>query len=244
MSILSFFQQIDRRFIAIGIALMGGWQIGHAQSPATNKLVIVLVDQTDSFGTNAVRGSAETLYWDEALQKANAIVKSLHAKDEFVLLAINDNGFVDENILINLQQFERSGLKARLQTRQVAEQILKLKRPERKYHRTDITGALHQAAHIANRENMARTIVICFSDMIQEPNLPTAAEVRDLRFPDHTKGYFYFVDASGLDKWKIVLQTWTPLLRSAQMDIGGAATPNFFQYGETDRALQRMVKEW
>ena len=143
-----------------------------------------------------------------------------------------------------MQQFDRSGLKARLQTRQVAEQILKLKRPERKYRRTDITGALHQAAHIANREKMAGTVVICFSDMIQEPNLPTAAEVRDLHFPDHSGGYFYFVDASGLDKWNAVLQAWTPLLRAANMDIGDTETPNFFQYGETDRALQRMVREW
>lgn len=244
MSILLLFNRIDRPFFAIITAFLCGWQSAQAQVPAANKLVIVLVDQTDSFGTNAVRGTAENLYWDEALQKAGAIVKSLHAKDEFVLLAINDNGFVDENILVKLQQFDRSGLKARLQTRQVAEQILKLKRPERKYRRTDITGALHQAAHIANREKMAGTVVICFSDMIQEPNLPTAAEVRDLHFPDHSRGYFYFVDASGLDKWNAVLQAWTPLLRAANMDIGDTETPNFFQYGETDRALQRMVREW
>ena len=229
----------------LALLCMGSYQRGMAQfPPSTNKLVVVLIDQTDSFGANTERGTAQILYWNEALTKIKTVVNALKAKDEFVLLAINDQGFVDENIVIKLQQFDRSALKARMQTRNLAAEILRLERPDRPYKRTDIISALYQAAHIAAREKMAKTIVVCFSDMIQEPRLPTLEDSRDLHFPDNTRGYFFFVDASGLDHWNQVLQAWTPLLRRANVDVGDVTTPNFFQYGETDRAMQRMLREW
>jgi len=226
------------------LLLLAACRTVEAQSTHESKLVIVLVDQTDSFGSNAERGVAQTLYWDEALKKVKTVVNALRAKDEFILLAINDRGFMDENILIKLQQFNRSALKARIETRTLGEEVLKLKREERRYSRTDITGSLRHAAHIAAREKMPKTVVICFSDMIQEPALPKLSEAADLRFPAKTKGYFYFVDASGFERWNQVLQAWVPLLQHAGMDIGDSETPNFFQYGETDRALVRMLKEW
>lgn len=230
---------------AVLLALLGSIPDPAAgEGSASSRLVIVLIDQTDSFGINAERGTAQTLYWDEALKKIKVIVNGLHAKDEFVVLAINDLGFRDENILINLQQLDRSSLKARMEMRNLGSEVLRLKRPERKFTRTDILGALHQAAHIARRENLARTVLVCFSDMIQEPKLPTLEEARDLAFPANTRAYFYFVDASGLVRWNQVLQAWTPLLRRAGVEIGREETPNFFQYGETDRALQRMLREW
>lgn len=230
--------------ITLALLMLVSLQNGLAQTQRENKLVIVLIDQTDSFGTNAERGTAQILYWDEALKKVKAIVNTLRARDEFVLLAINDRGFLDENILIKLQQFNRSALKARIETRTLAEQVLKLKREERNYTRTDIAGSLRQAAYLATREKMAKTVVICFSDMIQEPALPRLAELSDLHFPENTRGYFYFVDASGYERWNQVLQAWVPVLQRAGMDIGASETPNFFQYGETDRALLRMQKEW
>jgi len=232
------------RILLLALFLVPCWHSGYARTSRESKLVIVLIDQTDSFGTHAERGTAQSLYWDEALKKIKIIVNALRAKDEFILLAINDRGFMDENILIQLQQFNRSALKARIETRTLGEEILKLKREERRYTRTDITGTLYQAAYIANREKLDKTIVISFSDMIQEPNLPKAADTADLSFPENTTGYFYFVDASGLERWNQVLQAWVPLLQKAGMILGDIKTPNFFQYGETDRALQRMQKEW
>lgn len=232
------------RSFALALLLLFACRNGESQTLHESKLVIVLIDQTDSFGSDAERGVARTLYWDEALKKVKTIVNALRAKDEFIVLAINDRGFVDENILIKLQQFNRSALKARIETRTLGEEVLKLKREERCYSRTDITGSLRHAAHIAAREKLPKTVVICFSDMIQEPALPKLSEAADLHFPAKTKGYFYFVDASGFERWSQVLQAWVPLLQHAGMDIGDSETPNFFQYGETDRALVRMLKEW
>lgn len=235
--------RLQRLTFALACLLLN-WQNIDAQTSRESKLVIVLIDQTDSFGTNAEKGTAQTLYWDEALKKIRMIVNALRARDEFVMLAINDRGFLDENILIKLQQFNRSALKARIETRRLGEEVLALKREERRYTRTDITGTLRQAAYIAAREKMARTVVICFSDMIQEPALPKIEEAADLHFPTNTRGYFFFVDASGYDRWTQVLQAWTPLLRRAGMEIGDRETPDFFQYGETEQALLRMMKEW
>lgn len=208
------------------------------------RLVIILVDETDSFGQYSKRGKAKVLYWDEALALSKKVVNALDPGDEFLLISINEKGFEEEDILIPLQQLDLSFLKAKIQKRKLCHQILSLKRKKATYRSTDILGALYQAAHFAKMEKGFKPILICFSDMVQEPRMPTMAQSKDLAFPSGTKGYFFFVDTSGKKQWDLIIKSWLPILNHAQLDAGDQNKPNFFQYGESKLWLNRIISSW
>lgn len=219
------------------------WELP-ARSQEKSRLVLVLLDETDSFGRNTTRGQAETLYWDEALLQIKTIVNALKPGDEFLLIAIDDKGFEEEDVLIPLIQLDRAFLKAKIAKKKLLSQIQGLQRRKTVYHSTDILSALYQAAHQAHMGKNQQTVILCFSDMIQEPKMPGLAESQDLAFPASSEGFFFFVDASGRSEWQGILHTWVPILTRAGLQIGAESSPHFFQFGESKLRLAQILAQW
>lgn len=214
------------------------------QEPEPPRLIIILLDETDSFGQNTTSGVAETMYWDDALKHSQKLVKQLKPGDEIVVLAIDEQGFEEEDILVPYQQLEKTFLKARVQQKHLSKQILKLKRRKEQYRSTDILGALYQAAYFANQEPERETLIFCFSDMRQEPNWPTLADAKGLAFTSKTTGYFFFVDADGKTDWDKIIGIWRPIFQNAGLIINSNASLNFFQHGESTLHLNKIVANW
>ena len=207
-----------------------------------SRLVIILLDETDSFGSDKQHGVAKTLYWEDALRLSCNIVKALKEGDKLIVLAINEKGFEEEDIIIDLQQFEMTFMRAKVRKNKIAREVLSLKRRKDTYKATDILGALFQAAYFAEKNETDETIVFCFSDMRQEPRWPTQREAEGLRFPKNSAGYFFFVDASGRENWDRMINIWKPILSMSGLCEGDNI--NFFQYGESQNKLFNILKEW
>jgi len=207
-----------------------------------SRLVIILLDETDSFGAYTKHGVAESLYWQDALHLSRKIVQALKQGDKLVVLAINEKGFEEEDILIPLQQFEKTFMRAKVRKNKIVREILNLKRSKDTYSATDIVGALHQASYFANKSEVDETIVFCFSDMRQEPRWPSQKEVKGLQFPENSKGYFLFVDASGKENWDKMINIWHPVLTRCGLCKEGKV--NFCQYGESQSTLYDILQKW
>lgn len=217
---------------------------GFEKNQKTSKLVIVLIDETDSFGKDTKHGVAKSLYWDDALKMTKTIVHSLGSGDEFLLLAIDEKGFQEEDIRIPFHQFDRAFLRAKLEKNKITRKILSLARRKEKYSRTDILGALYQAAHFAQKEQGREIVLFCFSDMKQEPKEPSLADAKSLRFPPNSTGYFFFVDASGRDEWQRLVEVWHPIFQSAGLNANHGNSIAFFQHGESNLRINRIIAQW
>lgn len=208
------------------------------------RFAIILLDETDSFGSNTQRGAAQSLYWPDALAMAKLIIQNLEPGDEFVVLAIDETGFQEEDILIPFHQFDRAFLKSRIEKKRILQDVMSLTRRKEKYSRTDILGSMFQAAHFAAKESEFETVVFCFSDMIQEPKWPTLPDAKGLSFPPTTTGYFFFVDASGQGQWQRLVEVWKPIFENAGLQIHNDGSLNFFQHGESALAVKRILNDW
>lgn len=218
-------------------------------NPAQNvdkrpRFVIILLDETDSFGQNSEHGVAKSLYWNDALAMTRIIVKQLNPGDELIVLAIDERGFEEEDILVPMHQFDRAFLKSRIEKKKIIRKIMALQRRKDKYSQTDILGALYQAAYFTGKETDFKTVIFCFSDMRQEPRWPTATEAKDLSFPPNTTAYFFFVDASGKERWQRLVDVWKPIFKHARLEIQDGGSLNFFQYGESATAVKRILQDW
>lgn len=217
-------------------------QIKHAVKKP--KFAIILLDETDSFGSNTIHGTAQSLYWQDALAMTKLIIQSLEPGDEFVVLAIDEVGFQEEDILVPFHQFDRAFLKSRIEKKRILNNIMNLSRRKEKYSRTDILGSMYQAAYFAARESEFEIIIFCFSDMIQEPKWPTLADAKGLSFPPNATGYFFFVDASGQERWQKLVEAWKPIFENAGLEIYDDSALNFFQHGESALAIKRILSNW
>lgn len=217
-------------------------QIKHAVKKP--KFAIILLDETDSFGSNTQHGTAQSLYWPDALAMTKLIVQNLEPGDEFVVLAIDEVGFQEEDILIPFHQFDRAFLKSRIEKKRILNNIMNLSRHKEKYSRTDILGSMYQAAHFAAKESEFEISVFCFSDMIQEPNWPSLADAKGLSFPSNATGYFFFVDASGQERWQKLVEVWKPIFENAGLGVYDDGALNFFQHGESALAVKRILSNW
>jgi hypothetical protein len=234
-------------FIKIVFFVTSGMVLAQSKdNSAQPRLVIVLLDETDSFGTNTSRGVADSLYWNDALRFTKTIVKQLKSGDEFAVLAIDEKGFEEEDILIPFQQLERTFLRAKVQKNKLGSRILQLKRRKERYTQTDILGAMYQSAYFANKEPGRETVIFCFSDMRQEPNWPTMNDAKNLSFPPDAVGHFFFVDASGKEEWEQLTNVWKPIFTHAGLTVstGNSNSLNFYQHGESSLRIQNILSEW
>jgi len=69
--------------------------------------------------------------------------------------------------------------------------------------------------------------------MIQTAPLPTAQHT----FPDGTTGIFLYVNASGVNQWQRLIDSWKKRLSPLNLNIQG-----FYQRGETQEALNVIFR--
>lgn len=206
------------------------------------KFSVFLFDETDSFGTNTSRGIATSLYWQDALKMGKTIINKLSPGDRFIVLSIDEVSMQEEDVLMRLLELNQSSLRARLEKRKISREIMELKRRKEIYRSTDIIGALYHAAYFASKAEGFDIHVFVFSDMKQEPTPPRLEDAADLVFPSGTKGYFFFVDVAGREQWSALLSLWRPIIEHAQLETD--SNLNFFQAGEAQAELQRILKSW
>ena len=208
------------------------------------KLVIVLVDETESFALYRQRGVVENMYWDEVLESLlPKIVHSLEAGGAFAVIGIDEHGFDEEDVRIPFTALPDGFLEAKMAKDRIARQIGELQRRQQRHRSTDILGALYHAAYFAKRYPERQAIVFCFSDMRQEPGWPTQEEARELKFPEGTEAYFFYVNASGRTNWERIVEVWEPILAGAGLQLYTYNSLSFFQSGESALWLDRILSD-
>ncbi len=139
------------------------------------KVVVALLDETLSFP-----------YFEESKQKmARVLVPELEGGDQFLLLAISENGFRDKDLLLQVQMPQPSGRhidptfrnRLYLARQQVAQAILGL--PFLKYRKTDLKGSLFYAAKLLADSPLTEKHLLVFSDL--EDNVAQRIEPKQLR---------------------------------------------------------------
>jgi hypothetical protein len=202
----------------------------------------VLLDETDSFAQYERPGVISARYWPEVIPFIERIVSDLAPGDEFAVIGIDDHGFDEDDVIIAFKKLDDAFLRAKLQKDTLRHALRKLAPRKERYKSTDILGTLRHAAHFAAMDSSRQTIVFCFSDMRQEPSMPTVSEAADLRFPPSSKGYFFYVDAAGRNAWDRLIQAWEPILHHAGMEIGSGSQLSFFQRREVEVRLGEVLR--
>jgi len=208
----------------------------------SKRLYLVLIDETDSFGLYKGKGVVDTLYWQEAIRLTRSIIGRLEPSDEFALIGIDEQGFDEEDVRIPFEELDEGFLRAKMQQSGLARKLMALQRRKNKHRSTDILGALYQAAHFAANEPDHETIIFCFSDMKQEPQWPSAEDAKNLKFPAGTKGFFFYVDASGRKNYDKIVSVWEPVLRHAGLGIYNGQVLSFFQQGNSNLKLNKILQ--
>ena len=215
---------------------------GGKEPPRQSKRVfIVLVDETESFALYNEKGVIEQMYWTKVIQLVNWIVNSLKPGDEFGLIGIDEHGFDEDDVRVPFELLDEGFLKAKMSKDRVAKTVSELQQRKQKHKNTDILGALYHAAYFASKEPDRHAIIFCFSDMKQEPRWPTEEEARTLDFPYGTEAYFFYVNASGRTNWETIVQVWNSILTRARLQIHTDNLLNFFQKGESEKALKQIL---
>jgi len=214
----------------------------------TPKFVIVLVDETGSFGI--YRDGNPTMFWNEIIPLAASVIDRLEGGDRFAVVGIDDHGFDSDDVRIPEQTIDPRALIAFQQKSRIKRGIRELQPRQHRRPYTDILGALYHTAYFLGRESGYRNVVIIFSDMIQTPRYPTPNEARELKFPPETEIYCFYVNASemdeitgrvrpGIEEWRRLLDVWIPILRNAGVNVDER---NFNQRGvDVNRELDRIL---
>jgi hypothetical protein len=205
----------------------------------TPRRVIVLIDETDSFGLDPVAGRAATSFWQESKKRIQEIAARLKGGDQFVLCSIDENSFENSNVRIPILTVDPAFLRARMQLRQLRAEITRLQPQQERYRATDIVGALKMAAYFTNSQPALPNFIFCFSDMKQEPRMPAAGTQLE-KFAAQSHGYFLYVDGSN---WQTSLTVWQPILRAAGLDLGSQTRPAFYLYGNSADALKQILDD-
>lgn len=210
-------------------------------SPSEHRLYLVLADETDSFALHEKSGIITKRFWPEVLPLIQQVADQLSPGDQFAMIGIDEHGFDEEDVILPFTVLDEAFLKAKLQKDGLRVAVGGLRPRKDKYRATDILGALRHAAYFAQSQPNRKTIVFCFSDMRQEPVMPTLDESRDLSFPKGSEGYFFYVDAAGYQDWDRIVSVWEPILHRAGLDIYTGNSLNFFQRGESEVRLRSVL---
>lgn len=202
---------------------------------------MVLIDETESFAQYKAPGIIQKRYWEEVLPMIGSLVETMQPGDRFVLIGIDEQGFDENDVLIPVTDLEDSFLKAKLQKDSIRKLILELKPREDKHNATHILGSLFHAAHFIREDSAYESVIFCFSDMRQEPRMPTLDEAYGLEFPEGTRAYFFYVDAAGYNEWEKIIAVWEPLLNRSGLDLYTNERLHFFQKGEALARLNEII---
>jgi hypothetical protein len=201
-----------------------GCEGGKIQSTSTDcgspvaRFVIVLVDETDSFGIYK-EGKLAYLYWPEILPWAARVVGKLNPGDAFCLIGMDEKSSEDDDVRIPVTVLDEGTLKAITQKKALVREIKSLTRRKEKHAATDITGALIQAAEMLQKDPARKGEIIIFSDMIQEPEGPTPESIKDMNIPGSTGIHCFFVSASDMKKWNSVVNNWINVFQSKGLNV-------------------------
>jgi hypothetical protein len=200
------------------------------------KCVIVFLDETGSVIAD----------WATMRAQVAKIAGRLEPGDEFTVIAINDRSGEASNARVPLEMLQGDPMKtAELSAnREVFEKQVLALMPKGHPARTDITGAITQALRVGTEaitmtkkqdsHSQMDIYLVFFSDMQQTPRMPTAYDLKDIHFPNGTKGYCYYVAAPGKKGIQSTVAIWNPLLNAA----GVAMTEtDFHQMGTVDAAI-------
>ena len=201
---------------------------------STSKCVVVLLDETGSFGLHS---GSQPGFWPEIIRIVQNIVSHLHPGDYFAVIGIDDHGFDFQDVRIPFTRLPQNILRASIAKRKLINSLRRLK-PRSNIPRTDIFGAIDHAAYLISHlrqthNDITQSLVIVFSDMIQTAPLPTAQHT----FPDGTTGIFLYVNASGVNQWQKLIDSWKKRLSPLNLNIQG-----FYQRGETQEALNVIFR--
>jgi hypothetical protein len=193
------------------------------------RFVVVLIDETESFAK----------YWDKMIEQVQEVPLRLQPRGGMVVIAIDDEGFQPDDVLIDVAIIPEAALEARRVKDALREKVALLTRQPPKQRTTDVLGAIRQAADYAKRyrDPDGDAVIMAFSDMQQTPRMPTAAEARDLAFPSGTAFHAFFVDATGYQAWNATLRAWQEILTNAGAPVSAA---NFHQKGQTSVEIERL----
>lgn len=200
-----------------------------------SRFVIVLLDETSSFILE--QGGAKVHFWSEIIPWTSRIVDSLNPGEGFGLIGIDDHGFDTEDIRINLEVMDENPLKVVTQKKELKKRVKEL--TMRKGSKaTDIMGALSHAAYLLNNmERKYQGVIVVFSDMVQ-----TAGELSNEprgNFPAGTKGYCFYVNATGKGKWEMLLSKWDSIFEGLNLEVRRPdGKLHFYQRGEMKQAFE------
>lgn len=208
-------------------------EIGKNEKP---RFVIVLLDETGSFALE--QEGVKTQFWSEIIPWASRIVDSLNPGEGFGLIGIDDQGFDTEDIRISLEVMDEGVLKANIQKKELKKRVKELTRREGANY-TDIMGALSHAAYLLNNmEGKYQGIIVIFSDMVQTQKKGLSDELK-CHFPDGTKGYCFYVNATGQGKWDFLINKWDAIFKGLNLDVKKPdGKLHFYQRGEMKQAFK------
>lgn len=200
--------------------------------------VIVLVDETGSFGPNP-----GALLWDEAKNKTEEIVGLCQGGERFLVIGIDDHGFDTDDIRFAERALDDRPLMAVQQKREWIEEWSRVERRTPRTPETDILGALYQAAFFAKRQPRYKPVILIFSDMVQEPKYPTLAEAADLSFPADSRCLCLYVLPKGRNTgWEDMMRVWIPIFQTAGLDM--TEDKNFYPKGtDIDTPIRALFEE-
>ena len=176
------------------------------------RFIIILLDETVSFRLTSID------FWPEICFRASKIVSRLQPGEAFVIIGIDGHGFDPDDVRIPSTILDESFLKAVQQKRKVVKQIKELKRRPSNFPYTDIMGALQQTANLLKGESDYEAVIAIFSDMIQTPRFPRLQDATGLSFPENTRVYCFYVNATegnlaipGTQSWDRIVNAWVPI---------------------------------
>lgn len=240
--------------VSLSFLLSGCDDIHKLMESGSQKIrVIVLIDETDSFGSvednvQSTGGRDTTIYWDEVKPLIIKIIKKLGPGDQFELIGIDEKGFQDADVRIKFKTITETFLMIEPEQNSIIKIVEELNRRKDVHSGTDILGALKYAA---SQDSGYQTRIFCFSDMKQYPAL-NQQEATGLKFSQATKVYFIVPIINKEDdesdseaEWLKIVSIWKPIIEGAGLKfIYVGPTANFIKYGDIEIRLTEILKNW
>lgn len=225
--------------IIVGICLLALTSgCGLPESEKNPRFVMVLVDETESFALYK-EGKITTMFWPETLPWIAKIVTRLQPGERFCVIGIDEHGFDTDDVRIDYI-LDEGFMRAAQEKIKIVQKVKELTRRKERHRSTDILGALYHAAYFLNKQDTHRGMIVIFSDMIQEPEIPTLKDAVDLNFPKGTEVYCFYVNASGRENWEKIVNIWLPIFKA----VGLETTKDCFsQRGEISIIFNKLFQE-
>jgi len=226
-------RRLTQTVVSVTLVALASCSLPEAPQP---RFIIVLVDETGSY--------LDQGFWQESLEIiAHQVVPALGARDQFLVIGIDDEGFQSEDARLGIETLDISDLKAQLQKRELAERVLQISPRKPARPKTDVFGAIEHAAYFFDaQKDEYRPVLLVFSDLVQTSSrIPTAAKAQasQYRFPPNTFSRLLYVNATGGADYDELRELWIPPLNAIGLEVTEA---NFFQQSQTVQALAEFPR--